>query len=218
MFPNIPDVLIFVGHGTGGSTAKRLVAILERHGVSVTLSDHLDDAEMPAKLIIVPGGASVQQGNALGPEKLKKIRSFVSSGGSYLGICAGAMLGCDPVCKGQQHTLGLLPVKPLKKTLKHEARGKLSLDTVHGRVDHCWFHNGPFWCSEDLPTTVEAWATVVEAEKGFQPAVLGRRLVRKVAIVAGEFGKGKVILCGPHPEASLDEITWTLLIAPLLLE
>ena len=47
-------------------------------------------------LLIHPGGSGGSQGKALGETGREKIRNFVSQGGGYLGICAGAYLAsCD---------------------------------------------------------------------------------------------------------------------------
>jgi len=39
------------------------------------------------------------------------------------------------------------------------------------------------------------------------------KMHRKPCIVSGSCGKGKVVLCGPHPEctAGLEDFTWSLI-------
>ena len=44
--------------------------------------------------IVIPGGSSGQQAKALGEAGRAVIRRFVAAGGGYVGICAGAYLGC----------------------------------------------------------------------------------------------------------------------------
>jgi biotin--protein ligase len=53
--------------------------------------------EKKTQLLVVPGGADIPYDRALRGRGCTKIKKFVSSGGRYLGICAGAYFGCEKV-------------------------------------------------------------------------------------------------------------------------
>lgn len=53
--------------------------------------------DRPPRLLIVPGGFARRKLEALGPDGVEAVRRFVASGGAYLGICGGAGLALsDP--------------------------------------------------------------------------------------------------------------------------
>jgi len=58
---------------------------------SIILEGGLDNK----KLLIMPGGADLYFCEKLNGQGNQKIQNFVSQGGSYLGICAGAYYGCS---------------------------------------------------------------------------------------------------------------------------
>lgn len=62
-------ILVFVGHGTGGSSAKRIRAIGEARGARVDLSGaEAIRALSPLEhdVVVFPGGSAVQQFNSIG--------------------------------------------------------------------------------------------------------------------------------------------------------
>ena len=48
-------------------------------------------------LFVVPGGYAADYNDALGLEGLTDIREFVSNGGAFFGVCAGAYFACDNI-------------------------------------------------------------------------------------------------------------------------
>ena len=107
-------------------------------------------------LLIHPGGSGGSQGKALGETGREKIRNFVSQGGGYLGICAGAYLAsCD-----YEWSLNILDAKVLDK--KHWARGFGPVDikmTTDGRKylgvqsdkETIYYHQGPLLAPAQIP-------------------------------------------------------------------
>ena len=84
-------------------------------------------------VIVVPGGYAPNYEEALGAGGAEAIKSFVEAGGGYVGICAGAYLGCED-------WLELLPVV-----------------YVHD-IEHWW--GGERGGSHLPSTTVERWGRV----------------------------------------------------------
>ncbi len=72
----------------------------------------------------------------------------------------------------------------------------------------CFYHNGPLYPGFGMPKDIEIVAIIKEGvgEKG-------RKMKRKSTIIRGRYGRGKVVLCGPHPEQTegLEEFTWKLI-------
>eukprot|EP00466_Bigelowiella_natans_P003396 jgi/Bigna1/73136/fgenesh1_pg.23_\ len=137
-------------------------------------------------VLCVPGGYAPnydaaledEDGNDIGGEKIKE---FVSSGGGFVGICAGAYLGSN-------YTLGLIDAD--------EVMGSGSLDEFVVR-----YANGPLLdlVGEDHDTTALALFKSDFAQKKGCPIGV---MKDSPAILAKDpkNGKGRVVLISPHPE------------------
>jgi glutamine amidotransferase-like uncharacterized protein len=120
---------------------------------------------------------------ALEDRRVAAIRDFVSHGGGYLGLCMGAYLADD-------NNIGLIA-----DDLDSEVgRPNFLVDSVDdaavavrwkGRPDTVFFQDGPY-----LPRSTQG---------NFQP--LATYANGDVAAARYTFGRGVVILSGPHPEA-----------------
>ena len=75
------------------ASSLELVGVYPRYVTDIEIRrGALDDYD----ILVMPGGAQDVQSYALGPAGKANIRSFVESGGGYLGICAGAYLASAP--------------------------------------------------------------------------------------------------------------------------
>jgi glutamine amidotransferase-like uncharacterized protein len=144
----------------------------------------------PPQHIIFPGGSGAAFYKQLGTEKSSKIIEWVRSGGSYIGVCAGAYLASNH-----------LKLTPLNLPDKAWERGLHDAVIEYQGVD-CTvnYHNGPvFEDAED----VEVWARFKSnflAENGYY-AMCGAP-----AITHNRFGLGCVTLYSPHLEKSSPEM------------
>ena len=60
-------LFIFVGHGTGGSTARRLAALCAEMRIDVVCSENVNLlVEQHFDAVCFPGGSAAQQFNAIG--------------------------------------------------------------------------------------------------------------------------------------------------------
>ena len=95
-------------------------------------------------VLLIPGGFAQNTLDALGKTGGERVRAFVRSGGGYVGICAGAYLGCKgwldvlPECSG-----GGLPALVPRPEI-NQRRGRLERTVnilistqVRGRSDDC---------------------------------------------------------------------------------
>ncbi|MCW2336806.1 glutamine amidotransferase-like uncharacterized protein [Sphingobium sp. B2D3A] len=136
-------------------------------------------------IYVQPGGGQDIRAalKALGPRRIAAIRDFVSRGGGYLGICMGAYLA-------DANNIGLIedeldgevgrPGFPI--TSSDDAAITVRWD---GQSDSIFFQDGPYFRRS--------------REAGFRP--LGFYANGDVAAAAYTFGRGTVVLSGPHPEA-----------------
>lgn len=64
------------------------------------------------RVFILPGGNEYDYWSSLGEAGVERIRRFISSGGGYLGICAGAYAGASRVVWEGRSYLGMLRLFP----------------------------------------------------------------------------------------------------------
>lgn len=156
-------------------------------------------------VLICPGGSGSRQSKTLDVEGRRAIVDFLTDGGGYIGICAGAYLASS------QYTwsLGILNAQVVDR--EHWARGtgqvslKLSADGrrflgVNQESVTCYYAQGPLLAPAtrtDLPA-YQALATYdSEIAKNGAPSGV---MVGTTAIAAGQFSSGRVVCFSPHPE------------------
>jgi len=170
------------------------------NGVFLTISYDITNLSRELHdVIVVPGGTARTQQNDLGETGINQIKEFVSSGGGYLGICAGGFLGSWNESK--QVGLKLLP--DITFTLPSNCgnvKGNILLKnhiTDELPMFHCPYHNGPLFPMEQFKNRkdVHVICSVINGVQGFEKSMDGL-----ATIIRGFHEKGHVILVGPHPE------------------
>lgn len=212
--PSVPKTLtkiaVFDDNSVSRSRTKLLESLARNPEFAVTkvTAEEIRASELPKfQLLIVPGGSSSYQGNVLGADGREKVKEFVKSGGGYVGICAGAYLAtCD-----YKWSLHILNAKVVDK--EHWARGIADLNVAlpdagknllvqsQSRVN-LRYHQGPLLApanNDNLPPYVELATFAGEVAKNGAPEGV---MIGKSAIVAADFGKGRVLCFSPHPELS----------------
>ncbi|MFJ6657621.1 BPL-N domain-containing protein [Streptomyces sp. NPDC091377] len=147
------------------------------------------DALAEARLYVQPGGGSDLEGawrDLRGSAGM--LRDWVGEGGSYLGLCFGAYLA------GRDPGFDLLPGDTdgyidLPDTTIHDARDTVVPVRWGGRRRHMYFQDGPAFL----------------LDKGADADVLATYPNGSAAVVVAPYGKGRVGVSGPHPEA---DRTW----------
>jgi glutamine amidotransferase-like uncharacterized protein len=133
-----------------------------------------------------PGGGDVEVAWSHLREDADTIRQWVENGGNYLGFCLGGYLaGSDP-------GFGLLPGEAYRYIDSPDAMVTSASDTTvetdwRGQREEMYFQDGPAF-----RLTPNAPATVLATYSGGEPAAL-----------IASFGRGRVGVVGPHPEADL---------------
>jgi glutamine amidotransferase-like uncharacterized protein len=152
----------------------------------------------------VPGGSSTAQLAGIGGlEGRKRVEAWVREGGGCVGFCAGAFL--------LQPLLGVKHMANVHRKGDRDLIGTVTLQPRDGGGASVVanYHNGPVY-DWTLPPGAVAVATLADPLTGDLPA---SKMRGKSAIVTGRVGKGRVRLCGPHPEHTegLEDYTVSLL-------
>lgn len=163
-------------------------------------------------LLVQPGGLSKVQYDNLGPEGVAALKRYVTEGGRYYGICAGAFLASQPVPPTERgmSRLGLVPFKadspdhyrgwaPMKVAFTDEGRASLGL-TSKNRTMMYW--GGPAFLDGDpVPDSdVKVWGRYVGRIVNTYSSRPIEDMSGKAALVGGRVGKGRVFVTCPHPE------------------
>lgn len=149
-----------------------------------------------ADVLVMGGGYSSQQGEGLEEVGREAIREFVRNGGGYVGICAGAFFACQP--NGSRKYLGLLPVDTKGNSGTVVTPLEWSDSPVGpAHTESAKFSGGPRLIPQDGTTSIHIWASYRE-----NPSVGSKSLPLKdtPAVLSGKFGKGNVVVFGPHCE------------------
>lgn len=182
---------------------------------TITSQDIMNGALSAFHAVVFPGGfASFTGLKKWGDEFANAVRYFVSAGGGYLGVCGGSYIaGREPANAFRVYcnqTLGLADVKvetpPIiasivdyQATQWHRYPVSVQFATIdhaiisghQGEIDDIAYSSGPMM--DEPGSTVDVLAYFVE------PGYEG-----KIALIASYFGQGRVVLCSPHGEASLE--------------
>ncbi len=156
-------------------------------------------------VLIIPGGGASKQAEAIGTDGRKAIVDFIRDGGGFVGFCAGAYLASN------NYTWSLKIIDADVIDRKHWKRGTGEVEielTAEGRkllggksnlVD-IRYANGPILQAADdarIPD-FKPWAIYrTEINKNDAPPGL---MKDTPAIIAGQFGAGRVFCSSPHPE------------------
>lgn len=213
----VTRVAVFDDGGVGGAGRRRVEQILLGDGWVTRRIDATDiraGALSQFDMIVCSGGSGSGQARALGEDGREKIKAFVSDGGGYVGICAGAYLATA----GYDWSLGLIDAKTLHRGAQwRRGTGPVRLQWEElgeqppavdapigkenaGRLVEVKYANGPIIGPanrDDLGDyTVLAWYRTEITKHDAQPGLM----IDTPAIVSGRFGDGRVISISPHPE------------------
>ena len=127
--------------------------------------------------------------NEFTPEIRGIVTNWVNDGGRYLGICGGGYIASQgwQEKNGFVKSLGLVPV--VSAAWIEEAAPRIITVSWNGGNRTIYYQYGPTFQTNDNSDI----------------KVISRYSDGKVAAIATTLGKGRIVLCGPHPEA---DQTW----------
>lgn len=147
-----------------------------------------------ADLYVQPGGTDYVEDTmkALSKSEVEAIRSYVREGGRYFGVCAGGFLAGEWAEDPGKHVraFGLIPGTVFEESKDRKARAEPV--KWHGKSYWLYFQDGPKFDPTGVPGA-EVWATYAHTDHA--------------AAMMASFGRGRVGLIGPHPEADMDWFT-----------
>ncbi len=168
-------------------------------------------------VILVPGGSATAKAVALGVSGKAVIRDFVADGGGYVGICGGAFLatlgyGVDIVdektMRGEYRALDGT-IRPISGrgvgtvAVEMTPAGSEIFPTI-GKLVDMQFANGPIiseWKGKAISNVV---SLANYRSEMWQCDLQKNTMIGTPAIAAAKYGKGCIILFGPHPEVTPD--------------
>ena len=202
-------VAVYNGSGTWFSGLEALRLYFRSRGISYEM---IGPSGIKAgglgryDVLVMPGGWAYSYWLRLGPEGNKAIKAFVKKGGGYLGICAGGFYAAKAIIweAGIYHySLKIVnavaegPKKgypwPTRAYIPIRVSDKLTRYGLN-RTYTALYYGGPEFVYIDNQSVV-ILATYVDDGRA--------------AIIAAQYGSGRVVLTGVHLEVS--EETWPLL-------
>lgn len=190
-FAATPNIFILKTRGSCPDCSEKIAKMLESGGLSSKIigpSDLKKDVSVK-DTIVVPGGDSewdIKQ-DLLKAKSFNWLKKFIYNGGKYIGFCAGAYLTEKWIVKGDKG-LDIFP-----GIIKNYSENKSSraIETKWQKV------NSRFMFFQDGPAFFPKKNSGVEVLARFSEIDIA-------AAVLFSYGKGKVGLISPHPEADTD--------------
>ncbi len=159
------------------------------------------DWEKNTFALVMGGGECSRWDERLGTEGIERIRRYVTRGGRYLGICAGAYFAaresifCLSGTAAIKKTRSLAffdgiasgPIKTSDNHLSPSAALAVKINLLSQKTGKCYYQGG---CSFNILEDSELTRVIACYEKPYQGSCIIRSIV----------GEGKAILCGLHPE------------------
>ena len=206
---------IYADKGGSNVAVAEMLSLAPEYDLKVlSAEDYRKGALDGVDLLVQPGGGCSKQYNNLGPKGVAALRRYVTGGGRYYGICAGAFLASQPVptTKRGPARVGLVPFKddtpehyrgwaPIKVSFTDEGREALGLSVTNSTV---MYWGGPaLVAGKAVPDSdVKVWGKYAGQLINTCSSKPVKEMAGKAAFVGGRVGKGRVFLTCPHPEKS----------------
>ena len=221
------NVGMYADFGTRGGGVMGWAKILsnspEINLILIDVDDIRNGKLKDCDVFLMPGGLTGDEFRALGPEGGAAVRKYVAEGGSYIGVCAGCGLAMNLKNIG----LGLVNCGNYLNTDRGQATLLVKVNKdganmlgVNPGVYGIQYAGGPI---PDFSKSVKDWDGKHTILATYE-ASLGKKYTRKSrvtkdgkktvvvknfkhtlmydypAVVFATYGKGKVLISGPHPE------------------
>ena len=213
-------VRVYVDEGVSRRGADTLMAALRRCFPALPVSV-IDAAELTSGIdwqsgtatLVVPGGADLAYCSKLDGRGTDAIRAFVSAGGHYVGICAGAYFGASECRFAEGNRSGMEVVGPRRlaffpgaavgpilapyvyDSLAGARAARLHVVDGASEAECCVYYNGG--CCFEVPSSCASSVRVVA-----QYASVGSPADGRPAVIECKLGLGLAVLCGVHPEVT----------------
>ena len=197
-------VALYSDQGTWEESVQAAEKMFRWMGYTVSLvdADYINDVGLDDfSLLCVPGGDMYQYAQDISSVGKENIKDFIRRGGGYIGVCGGAYFASEKVIwRGNQ-----LPMAPLGIFLG-TAKGPIDEivpypDYAMGEVNIVDSAHPVTQSEPDSTWMLYYWGPAFVPNKDAETAVLGRyEGVDQPAMLAFDYGLGRVFLIGTHPE------------------
>lgn len=200
------SVVIFNGAGTCDGCAESVATVLRRQYDQIQLVDETTlshNTLAGATIYVQPGGSDdiTETLHALTGRQIQQIQQFVAAGGTYVGICAGGYLAAQYADNSAElAAFGLIELHDVDAELGDDMRPQLLNiqlapaaplpQVASAPTRHVYMQAGPHF-GQTLPKGAKALAYYANS--------------KRIAARVSPFGRGKVVVIGPHLEA---DATW----------
>jgi glutamine amidotransferase-like uncharacterized protein len=201
-------VAIYAGRGADSDCIQASQKMFEWMGHQVERvypSSITDEGLGKYELVCFPGGDMFYYAQDIPRSGKASIREFIRKGGAYVGICGGAYFAGEKVVwRGKQ-----LPMEPLS-LFRGTSRGPFDTIVPYPQYGMCKINfsdtGHPITSSQpDSAWVLYYWGPGLFADDETSVTVIGRYdKTDNPAILAFDYGKGRVFLIGTHPEFEED--------------
>ncbi len=207
-------VAAYFDAGVSGASSVRWIKLLSLSPdcafTPVSAADIRAGALKEQDLLVMPGGSSATQAKKLEGVGRTNVVEFIRNGGAYFGTCAGCYLALSRAADDPYTRLGILPYERQKSP--YRGGSELSLRFTDnadlfgikaGAYRTVRYHGGPVLNACAAVEGADIKEIARYACEGVYAFNTNREptMLHHPAIVAGTFGKGKIVGCSPHPES-----------------
>ena len=202
------DIALYSDNGAWEESILATKNMFEWMGYEVSLIDAEDinaEALDNFRIVCIPGGDMYQYSQDISSRGKENIRDFIRDGGAYIGICGGGNFAGEKVIwRGNElpmTPLGLFTGTaegPINDIIPYPEFGMCQVNIVDSIHPITQSESGSAWI-------LYYWGPAFLIHAGSDIDVLGRYDIGNLpAIVAFDYGLGRVFLIGPHPEIEED--------------
>ena len=206
--PQSVTVALYSDNGCWEDSVTALERMFEWMGYEATLitAKEINDQSLDEfSLLCVSGGDMYQYAQDISPTGKQHIRDFVSNGGGYIGICAGAYFASEKVYwQGRR-----LPMTPLA-LFQGASEGPIDAIVPYPEYGMCQVNfvdaTHPITQSEsDSAWILYYWGPALRPNDDANVEILAAyNGIDQPVAVASEYGIGRIFLIGTHPEIEED--------------
>jgi len=212
--PETKPIRVAAYAGKGGADYYICERMVCSPRFKVTVVDGADIAGGCLKdfdMVLMPGGSCKGECEGMGPQGCSNLVEFIKNGGKYYGVCAGAFLASqlnDPKFPRLEFVPYRDENEPVYRggcncRLKVTDAGR---DVFRGSAENrmVCYNGGPVFVPGDPieDTDVKVLMTYDCENISTKKPDPVMSIYGKGAMLGGRVGKGKVFVCGPHPEGS----------------
>lgn len=191
--------LVYAGPSAGRGCPESAARIARDIGLAVKFVE--EPKKIPKLLdktaVFIVGGTTGDmepiRTSLTAPKVSKALYAYLEEGGRYLGICGGGYMACQKYRGYGARRTALKIIPANAEDYSSGGRGKLERLVWRGKKRDLFVQGSPSFDITDESVAVEIVATFRDDS---------------IAAMICAYGKGKVAVCGPHPEATtawLDE-------------